>query len=168
MAGTLTQLQFNENGLTEWPNLGPASRVTLLDASKNKLASLPPSLGLLVALVTLNLSGNPRLAALPDEIGELAALESLNVGGCALRELPAALARCAALKAIIAMNNPLVRVSPALLDCPSLIRISLDKCTSIDAGDAETARALQGLRAKCGGAKSGLFKLDVSVRLMQA
>ena len=93
LSGTLTQLQFNENGVTAWPTLGAATRLTLLDASKNALAgALPAELGLLTALVTLNLSGNKDLDALPEEVGELAALESLNVTGCGLRELPAALA----------------------------------------------------------------------------
>ena len=79
MAETLTQLQFNDNAVTEWPELGPAVKLTLLDASKNKISRLPASIVQLTGVVTLNLRGN-ALTELPEAIGGLTSMETLDVG----------------------------------------------------------------------------------------
>src|SRR5579872_4520091 len=66
--------------------------VTMLDLYDNTLSSchliaLPPEIGLLAKLRTLDLSGN-LLAKLPPEIGQLINLQQLNLSGNQLTELP--------------------------------------------------------------------------------
>jgi hypothetical protein len=61
-------------------------------------------------------------------------------------------------------GNAFVSLTPALLDAPALIRVSFDKCKTIDGNDAETMRVILGLRTKCS-VKGGLFKLDPAIKL---
>jgi Leucine-rich repeat (LRR) protein len=62
------------------PQLGKLTNLTTLDLSSNHLTSLPVSLGDLAALQQLNLENN-QLTSVPKELGRLKALTFLSLGG---------------------------------------------------------------------------------------
>ena len=95
------------------PELGNLTALASLDLSGNGLAAIPPELGDLTALVTLDLAGN-GLAAIPPELGELAALTSLDLSGNRLAAIPPELGELAALTSLNLSSNRLV-VTPAEL-----------------------------------------------------
>jgi len=160
LAGTLGTLLVNDNGLTEWPSVGEARKMTLIDASKNKLTVIPAAaLRPLVAIVTLNLSSN-ALRFLPEELGSLACLETLNVSINQLEALPESISGCRSLKAIIASNNRFASLPSALAECPALNRITLDKCPTLTGEDGETVATLKIVKAKC---KGGIFRVDAGL-----
>ena len=64
----------------------------------NMLPELPPEIGHLVALTTMELNWCRKLTALPAEIGNLVALQSLSIIGCLyLAELPSSIGQLIAL-----------------------------------------------------------------------
>ncbi|CAJ0948647.1 unnamed protein product, partial [Mesorhabditis belari] len=60
--------------------------LSVLDASDNHLAALPPLIGHIATLAVLNLNGNVPLETLPAEIGLLSRLWSLSLKNCCLKE----------------------------------------------------------------------------------
>jgi Leucine-rich repeat (LRR) protein len=89
-----------------------------------QLPALPPGIGLMVQLVSLDLSEN-ALVALPDEIGSLAALESLDLSENQLTTLPATIGGLTSLKTLIAFKNALKTLPDALGDCAALESLNL-------------------------------------------
>eukprot|EP00741_Cyanophora_paradoxa_P001945 tig00000532_g1884.t1 len=65
------RLDLEKEGRTEWP----AAEIAAAGPANIRLTALPPEIGRLAALHTLDVSGN-QLAALPPEIGRLAALHA--------------------------------------------------------------------------------------------
>ena len=81
-------LNFAGYRLTELPpEIGNLVGLKSLDLSINRLTALPPEIGNLVGLETLNITYN-RLTALPPEIGNLVKLKELYIRGNKLTELP--------------------------------------------------------------------------------
>ncbi|XP_041989151.1 leucine-rich repeat serine/threonine-protein kinase 1 isoform X2 [Aricia agestis] len=60
--------------------------LSMLDVSCNLLRAVPPAIHLLTNLSVLNLSGNKEITDLPPQMGLLSRLWSLNTAGCTLAE----------------------------------------------------------------------------------
>lgn len=60
--------------------------LTTLDLSYNQLRTLPPTISLLNYLAVLNLASNAHLESLPPELGLLDKLWSIDIRGCPLKE----------------------------------------------------------------------------------
>jgi len=74
------ELALRSQGITELPpEIGSLTNLTSMDLSYNQLSALPPEIGSLTNLTELNLSGN-QLSALPPEIGRLTNLVTLDLG----------------------------------------------------------------------------------------
>jgi Leucine-rich repeat (LRR) protein len=121
------------------PWIGSLTRLRTLDLGHNVLSSLPDSMAELQALEILYIHDN-RLAVLPAWLGSLRGLTYLNVAENGLRELPevSGLSRLIELRA---MHNRLTDV-PALP--PSLRELHLrgNECTAVP----DTVRGLPELR----------------------
>jgi Leucine-rich repeat (LRR) protein len=77
----------------------------VLELSMNNLSSLPPAVGALASLATLDLSDN-RLASLPDDLGALASLQSLGLRSNSLGELCEGVGALGALTSLdVSMNH---------------------------------------------------------------
>ena len=111
----------NDNWLTEAPledwhgvYVGDG-RVRTLDLPRNNLAgSLPPELGQLSRLATLNLDFNRRMdGAIPPELGDLVHLEHLGLQGVGLTgRIPPELGRLSSLRFLFLAGNDLVGPIP--------------------------------------------------------
>lgn len=88
------------------------------------LQQLPPEIGTLSALKSLNLASND-LMQLPMEIGHLSALEYLNVCINELKELPREIARLGALKSLDLSFNPISQLPPELWQLTTLQLLAL-------------------------------------------
>jgi len=84
---------------------------TELDLSKKGITGLPPEIGLLTHLRTLNLYDN-KLTQLPPEIGQLANLQKLHLYHNQLMHLPPQIARLAKLEYLDLGSNQLTRLPP--------------------------------------------------------
>lgn len=73
------------------PEIGRLTSLQTLNLSGNQLTTLPPEIGRLTSLQTLNLEDN-WLTALPSQIGRLIRLQALNLSGNVLTMLPRDLA----------------------------------------------------------------------------
>jgi internalin A len=69
------------------PEIGQLTNLISLDLRDNKLHSLPESIGQLINLTSIDLSGN-QLYTLPESIGQLTNLNSFNIGENPLIHIP--------------------------------------------------------------------------------
>jgi hypothetical protein len=88
-----------------------------LNASTNRISSLPSALGRLTALKNLHLARNP-IKNLPNEIGELKQLQWVNVSNCELVTLPRSVARLQSLELLSVEQNKLDHLPFELNDMP--------------------------------------------------
>ena len=89
----LRELNVARNRLVSLPNtLGAMRALTRLDCRENQIRALPRAAGGCVSLAELYLGQN-QITSLPDEIGDLAALRTLDLARNKLRALPPALAK---------------------------------------------------------------------------
>ncbi len=79
-----------------------------LNLSSLHLTTIPPEIGQLTSLKSLNLSGNVNLASLPKEIGQLKALDRLNIDATKLTALPPEIGQLVNLKTLFAFNSSLL------------------------------------------------------------
>jgi hypothetical protein len=77
------------------------------------LHRIPATIGRLLKLETLDLSGN-NITALPDAVGELRALKVLRLAGCPLSALPESLGRLENLEVLDLSGCPLERLPDSL------------------------------------------------------
>ena len=105
--------------LSQWHGVTTDSdgRVTILELEHNHLSGkIPPEIGNLANLETLNLGGNDLSGELPAELGELEDLATLDLWGNALTgELPPELGNLANLKTLYLLANELTGGIPAEL-----------------------------------------------------
>lgn len=122
-----TSLSLFGLGLTTLPpEIGQLAALMTLDLADNQLADLPPDICKLKALTELGLTRN-QFTALPPEIGELSALARLDVASNALTALPPEIGRLSALKRLLLAANELTTLPPEMgrltelksLDCNS-------------------------------------------------
>ncbi len=104
----------NGNQLTALPpEVGQLTQLQTLDLIGIELTSLPPEVGQLTNLQTLDLEVN-QLTALPPEVGQLANLESLNLSHNQLTTLPPELGQLPRLQTLILRFNQLTALPPEL------------------------------------------------------
>ena len=105
--------------LSQWHGVTTDSdgRVTILELEHNHLSGkIPPEIGSLSNLVTLNLGGNDLSGELPAELGELEDLVTLDFWGNAFTgEIPPELGKLANLKTLYLLANELTGEIPAEL-----------------------------------------------------
>ena len=105
--------------LSQWHGVTTDSdgRVTILELEHNDLSGeVPPEIGEIANLETLNLGGNDLSGELPAELGELEDLATLDLWGNALTgELPPELGNLANLKTLHLLANELTGEIPAEL-----------------------------------------------------
>ena len=104
-----------------------AGRVRKLDLSRSGLEVLPPQIGQLKALTSLNLRGCP-LKELPPQIGQLTALTQLWLQGCLLRKLPPQIGQLTALTYLDLTSCPLKELPPQIGQLKALAMLNLEKC----------------------------------------
>ena len=92
--------------------------------SKNRLTSLPPSIGRLTSLQKLFLSNN-KLTSLPPEIGQLRSLRELFLSNNRLTELPAEIRNLTSLQKLSLSNNRLTSLPPEIGQLRSLSELFL-------------------------------------------
>ena len=101
------------------PEIGQLSSLQSLDLRSNQLATLPDSIGQLRSLQELHLYGN-QLAALPDSIGQLSSLQLLDLSHNQLATLPDSIGQVSSLQWLHSYENQLATLPYSLLRLTSL------------------------------------------------
>lgn len=109
--GHVSQINFYSNNLTGTipPQIGQLTKLVSLDLNNNKLTgSMPVEIGLLSDLVSLQLSSNFLTGGIPVEIGQLLKLNSLGIRNNTLsNEIPSEIGNLSKLQFIYLDNNQL-------------------------------------------------------------
>jgi Leucine-rich repeat (LRR) protein len=92
---------------------------TELDLSGNNLTALPPEIGQLTSLLTLNLIDN-QLSSLPPEIGQLTSLQSLNLWDNQVSSLPPEIGQLTSLQWLDLSFNQVSSLPPEIGQLTSL------------------------------------------------
>lgn len=107
-------LALNGLGLSQLPpEIGQLRALTTLNLAGNRLVSLPKEIGQLTVLTNLNLEDN-QLASLPKEIGKFTVLMTLNLQDNQLVSLPNEIGQLTALKFLVLNGNSLRSLPPEL------------------------------------------------------
>ncbi|MDE2719790.1 Ig-like domain-containing protein [Candidatus Palauibacter polyketidifaciens] len=139
---------LSDRPIGEWHGVTTAAdgRVTALRLSaSNLVGSIPPELGRLVRLETLDLERNRLAGRIPPALGRLASLESLNLGVNQLRGgIPPELGALGRLEVLRLRRNDLTGpIPPELSNLRNLRRLGLERnrlAGSIPAGFLELER----------------------------
>ncbi|CCH55773.1 Leucine-rich repeat-containing protein 40 [Fibrisoma limi BUZ 3] len=106
------------------PQIGKLVNLQTLDLSFNKLTSVPDELGELSDLQSLVLNSN-QLESLPERLGELSNLRELYLGDNKLKSLSAGLGQLTNLKRLYIYHNQLTRLPAELSKLINLEELSL-------------------------------------------
>ncbi|MGC9348408.1 MAG: leucine-rich repeat domain-containing protein, partial [Anaerolineae bacterium] len=122
----VSSLQLNGNRLSGQlpPEIGDLTALTSLNLRFNYLSSLPTEIGDLIALTSLELSGN-YLMSLPAEIGELTALKWLRLGLNRLASLPPEIGELTALRTLNLSVNRLTTLPDQISNLTALRTLNL-------------------------------------------
>lgn len=111
----VTNLDLSREGLTKLPpEIGKLSKLASLNLSFNRIAFLPPEIGQLSELIMLDLSIN-WLTRLPVEIGQLSNLRRFYSNGNRLTALPPQINQLSKLEILDLRNNHL-SIPPEILE----------------------------------------------------
>ena len=113
----LTRLNIQSNKIRQLPPLGNFLKLVELRANDNALQSIPPSIGALTDLVTLEVSFN-QLVMLPDELGDCRHLAAIRARGNELKTLPVTITKLWMLEELMLDKNPLVRMPYGIASMP--------------------------------------------------
>jgi Leucine-rich repeat (LRR) protein len=131
-----------------------ANEVEELLYSRKKLRELPPEIGQLVQLKSLNLAYN-KLKKLPESLGNLAHLQQLDLGTNLLKEIPVAIFHLSALtnldlhynqikkipgdvlrlqklQKLSLRSNPIQTIAPELAELPHIQELNFSNCPQLD------------------------------------
>jgi len=121
----LQKLFLSKNRLTSLPpSIGRLTSLQKLFLSNNKLTSLPPEIGQLRSLRELFLSNN-RLTELPAEIRNLTSLQKLSLSNNRLTSLPPEIGQLRSLRELFLSNNRLTELPAEIENLTSLERLNL-------------------------------------------
>ncbi|KAI8913430.1 hypothetical protein EDD86DRAFT_200530 [Gorgonomyces haynaldii] len=93
----------------------------------NLTGQVPPAIGGLSELVSLELANNQFSGPIPQEFGNLKKLEILNAGDCQLSGLPSNLGDMTALKALYLDGNQITTIPPSINNLRNLVNLTLFK-----------------------------------------
>lgn len=143
----LGQLQLNDNALTEWPYLGKAVHLQLVDLAKNDLTAVPESISHLEALTTLQLRWN-KITTLPETaFSRLTQLETLDLERNNVESIPASLGTCMNLRVLILSGNKIRTLPIQLMSLTQLEKVALDRNPGLDvASHPPTLRVVRHFR----------------------
>jgi len=110
-------LNFTDQGLEKFPSDMSKVEKNLrnLDLSRNKINSLPSSIGNFKVMKTLSLSKN-KIAALPDDMGKMTKLENLNLSFNFLQSIPSSFQQLKHLREVNLSHNNFTTFPSALLN----------------------------------------------------
>jgi len=118
-----TRLDLSRLGLTALPpEIGRLTSLQSLNLWDNQLTALPPEIGQLTSLQSLSLSFN-HLTALPPGIGGLTRLQSLYLSHNQLTTLPPEIGGLASLQSLNLEDNGLTALPPELWRLPNLVSL---------------------------------------------
>ncbi|KAH0470404.1 hypothetical protein IEQ34_000127 [Dendrobium chrysotoxum] len=110
---SLNKLYLNDNHLSDekvgWDGLSQLKSLTVLSLNKNRLTTLPPSLGELTSLSELYISKN-NITCLPDELGCLNQLQFLRAQSNRISSVPASIGNCSLLREVDLSANLLTEL----------------------------------------------------------
>ncbi len=125
--GHVVTLDLGRNRLTSLPeSIGNLTSLTNLDLSRNYLTSLPESIGNLTSLTNLNLFNN-CITSLPESIGNLKLLTNLNLLKNILISLPDSIGNLKLLKKLNLYDNSLTSLPESIRNLSSLEELDLIK-----------------------------------------
>ena len=129
------------------PDIGKLNSLTTLDLSDNRISHLPDAIGNLSSLTALSINKNP-LTSLPSAIGQLSELRRLQVNGNKLKRLPEELGNLQKLRSISLKYNQLVELPWSLGRLSQLksLHVSHNALTRIPT-DIDNMRSLEQLSA---------------------
>ena len=102
-------------------------RVTAVDfSSLSNIATLPPQIGNIPYLASLNVSYQPLLKSLPADIGRLSHLNKLTAGHCGIRSVSPSVFNCSLLTTISFISDSLFALPNAIDRLSHLSRLELE------------------------------------------
>ncbi|MEK6153653.1 hypothetical protein WIW50_10355 [Flavobacteriaceae bacterium 3-367] len=123
--GKVIQLNLGNKRLTVLPpEIGLLTKLQSLEILENSLSRLPPEIGQLTSLVRLDLREN-EFATLPMEIGQLLALQELQLGRNLLNELPEEIGQLSNLNQLYLFRNRLSTIPQDIFQLSNLQILNL-------------------------------------------
>ena len=122
-----TELDLRYHGLTELPpEIGQLTQLQSLNLWDNQLTALPPEIGQLTQLQSLILRVN-QLMVLPPEIGQLTQLQSLDLWSNKLKAIPPEIGQLTQLQSLYLWDNDLTVLSPEIGQLTQLRSLALSE-----------------------------------------
>lgn len=140
MVDGLTQLDANNEGISDIRGLEVFNKLERLSLADNKITNVPVEIGELVLLKYLNLNNNnnggTRISSLPNEISSLSLLEQLWLSENSFTEIPISILSLTSLKIIHFSSNQLTEIPSNISNLVNLetLDVSHNKITEIAKG----------------------------------